>query len=110
VLNLDIVQAVMPAKLAELPSPDRVFIGGGGKNLETIINTAAACLRPGGVITINTVMIASMATALSTLKSLDFETEIVQVQVNTGRQISTGDHMEAANPVWITTGRKKKEP
>ena len=109
VSNLDIVQAVMPAKLADLPRPDRVFIGGGGRSLNTIINTAAACLRPGGVMVINTVVIASVATALSALESLDFETEIVQIQVNTGRRIPTGERMEAANPVWIATGRKKQE-
>jgi len=75
-----------------------------------IVNTAAACLRPGGVMVVNTVVISSVATALSALERLDFETEIVQVQVNTGRRIPTGERMEAANPVWIATGGKKQEP
>ena len=108
--NLDVFEALMPDKLTELPTPDRVFIGGGGKNLDAIINTAAACLHPGGIMVINTVVITSLAAALSALKNLDFETEIVQIQVNTGRHMPTGDRMEAANPVWIVTGRKKQEP
>jgi len=107
--NMDIVQAVLPAGLADLPRPDRVFIGGGGRNLDVIINTAAARLLPGGVMVINTVVITSVAAALSALKKLEFETEIVQIQVNTGRPMPTGDRMEAANPVWITTGKKKQE-
>lgn len=108
--NLDVFEVVMPDRLAELPNPDRVFIGGGGRNLDAIINTAAARLNPGGVMVINTVVISSVSTALSALKSANFETEVVQVQLNTGRRMPTGDRMEAANPVWITTGRKKQEP
>jgi len=38
--NVKIIQAIVPDGLAQLPKPDRIFIGGGGRALERIITSA----------------------------------------------------------------------
>lgn len=107
--NLRVVQTVLPEGLDALPDPDRVFIGGGGKDLDRIIRAAAIRLSRDGVIVVNTVLISNTDRALTTLRKLDFETEMVQIQINTAKPMPWGDRLQAQNPVWIITGTRKEE-
>jgi precorrin-6Y C5,15-methyltransferase (decarboxylating) len=58
---MNVVQARLPDGMADLPDPDRVFIGGGGKALSDIVRMAAGRLKPAGIIAINTVLIDNLA-------------------------------------------------
>jgi len=102
--HLKIVHSELPHGLDALPRPDRVFIGGGGKQLKSIIAAVAQLLKPNGVIVINTVLLPNLEVALATLKKLDFETEVIQAQINRSRQMPWAERLEAQNPVWIISG------
>ena len=102
--NLKIVHSELPHGLDALPRPNRVFIGGGGKQLKSIIAAVAQLLKPNGVIVINTVLLPNLEVALATLKKLDFETEVIQAQINRSRQMPWAERLEAQNPVWIISG------
>ncbi|MGD2186609.1 MAG: precorrin-6y C5,15-methyltransferase (decarboxylating) subunit CbiE [Desulfobacterales bacterium] len=107
--NLKIVQAILPKGLSTLPRPDRIFIGGGGKNLKTIVMQAAKHLKPGGRIVINTVLLPNLQVAKSALDQLRFETNVIQVQINRSRQMPWAERFEAQNPVWIISGFRISE-
>jgi precorrin-6Y C5,15-methyltransferase (decarboxylating) len=107
--NLKAIQAELPQGLEELPRPDRIFIGGGGKQLKSIITAAAQYLKPKGVMVINTVLIPNVETARATLEKLDFETEVIQAQINRSRKMPWAERLEAQNPVWIVTGMRISE-
>ena len=102
--NLKVIQAELPDGLGELPQPDRVFIGGGGRQLKSIISAAAQYLKPVGMIVVNTVLIPNVETARAALENLDFNTEVIQVQINRSRPMPWADRLEALNPVWIISG------
>jgi len=102
--NLKAIQAELPQGLEELPRPDRIFIGGGGKQLKSIITAAAQYLKPKGLMVINTVLIPNVETARATLEKLDFETEVIQAQINRSRKMPWAERLEAQNPVWIISG------
>ncbi len=104
VKNLKIRKAVLPQGLDDLPVPDRVFIGGGGKELGRIIKAVAAVLKENGIIVINTVLIPSLEIAEKTLSQLGYDTEIIQIQINRGSDMPWGQRLEAQNPVWIVKG------
>ena len=106
--NLEIIHSVLPGGLDDLPVPDRVFIGGGGRDLEKIIKSACKHLKEGGIVVINTVLIQNIKSALDTLKQIGFQTEIVQVQISRGCGMPWGERLEAQNPVWIISGKKRK--
>jgi precorrin-6Y C5,15-methyltransferase (decarboxylating) len=108
VRNLKIVQAVLPDGLSRLTRPDRIFIGGGGKDLKSIVTAAAKCLKPDGRIVINTVLIPNLQAVVETLSRLKFETDVIQVQINRTRQMPWAQRFEAQNPVWIISGMRKK--
>ncbi len=104
--NMQVIQAHLPEGLADLPDPDRIFIGGGGKALGDIITTAAGRLKPAGIIVINTVLVENMATAVNKLESLGLEMDMIQIQVNRAKTMPFSHRLEALNPVWIITGRR----
>ena len=107
--NMKVIKATLPKGLEKLPEPDRIFIGGGGRNLKNIIIAAAGYLKPDGIIVINTILIPSIETALETLKQLGFKTDIVQVQISRSKEMSWGEMLGAENPVWIITGIKTSD-
>ncbi|MCP5048927.1 MAG: precorrin-6Y C5,15-methyltransferase (decarboxylating) subunit CbiT [bacterium] len=105
--NIEIVQAMLPDGLERLPRPDRIFIGGGGRNLENIIQAAIPYLKREGLVVVNTVLVQNIYTAMETLKALDFKTTCVQVQISRSRDMPWGERLEAQNPVWIISGMRK---
>ena len=58
--GLRVVQGRAPAALAQLPSPDAIFIGG-GLTTEGMLDAAWAALKPGGRLVANTVTLESEA-------------------------------------------------
>jgi precorrin-6Y C5,15-methyltransferase (decarboxylating) len=104
--TVDIVEATLPGGLSDLPSPDRIFIGGGGEDVIEIIEAAASYLKSGGIMVINTVLINRLENIIGVLDTLNFEREIIHVQIGRGKEMPHGIRMEALNPVWIITGAK----
>jgi precorrin-6Y C5,15-methyltransferase (decarboxylating) len=109
VTNMQVIQAVSPDGLSDLPRPDRVFIGGGGQALGGIIKTAARRLNPGGLIVVNTVILSNVNKAMEIFKQLAFDPGIVSVQISRGRQMPGGERLQAENPVFVISGRKPGE-
>ncbi len=110
VRNLTVMHATLPDGLDDLPRPDRVFIGGGGKRLEKIIKAACERLKPDGVIVINTVLVQNLHIALETLKQLGFDADFVQIQTARSRSMPWGERLQAENPVWIVQGSLIQPP
>lgn len=102
--NLEILQVAAPDGLAQLPRPDRIFIGGGGKALEKVITGAVSFLKAQGRVVVNTVLLPNIQTARDVLTSLGFKTDVVQVQINRSRKMPWAERLEAINPVWIVSG------
>ena len=106
VTNLIVQGAKLPEGLKELPAPDRIFIGGGGRDLEKIIRAAITYLKVNGIVVINTVLLQNIELAFQTLNHAGFKTDIIGMQINRGRKMPWGNRFEAQNPVWIITGER----
>jgi precorrin-6Y C5,15-methyltransferase (decarboxylating) len=108
VKNLSVILAQLPHGLANLPRPDRVFIGGSGRNLDQVLDVVATVLTPLGRIVINTVLIESLHPAVSKLEEKGFGVSLTQAQISTSRNMPWGRRMEALNPVWIIAAQKER--
>ena len=106
VTNMTVVEGTLPQALEHLPEPDRVFIGGGGRDLGEIINASSKRIRDDGVITINTVLLENLHIAEQTLTANGFTVDMVQMQVSRSHTMPYGRMLKAENPVWIITGKK----
>ncbi|EFI33872.1 precorrin-6y C5,15-methyltransferase (decarboxylating), CbiE subunit [Desulfonatronospira thiodismutans ASO3-1] len=99
--GVEVLQMDLPEGIQDLPPPDRVFIGGGGEDLPEIIRQTARILKPGGRIVLNLVVFETLHKAVEILNSLDFSTEVIQVQISRGRQMPGGVRLQAQNPVFV---------
>ncbi len=106
--NIKVINTAFPEGIEALKIPDRIFIGGGGANLEQIIKVSCERVAAFGIVVINTVLLQSLETSLRILKEYKFDPRIVQVQVSksTSKGMRFGDRLEALNPVWIISGSK----
>lgn len=108
VRNIEVIQAALPDGLDKLPKPDRIFIGGGGKEIGNIIRTALPYLKPDGVLVINTVLLQSLHLASESLELCGYDSEVVQIQISRSRKMPWGERLDALNPVWIISAERSK--
>ena len=91
-----VVDGEAPHALDALPSPDRVFIGGGGLD---VLDAALGRLRPGGVAVATYAVMERAVAAASRLGNL--------VQMSVSRGVPTGAlgmRLRSENPVFICWG------
>lgn len=104
--RIEVMEKTLPGAMDELPDPDRVFIGGGGKDIAEIARRAGARLRPGGRIVANIVVLETLNQCLDALGQQGFAVETVQVQVNRSAPMPGGIRLEGQNPVFVVSAEK----
>lgn len=105
--QLEVVPGQAPAALLDLPTPDAVFIGGGGIELPAIIDACRAALRPGGRLVLNLVALERIGPAVEQLR--DWTPEVTQVAIARGAAVGEATRLDALNPVWIIAATKPAE-
>ena len=102
--NVIAVPGTAPEALAELPPPDRVFVGGSGGALRAIL-AAALDKRPDLRAVVSAVTLETLQEAVSAFEELHFQdVDLVQVAVTRTRKAGSYHMMEAQNPVWLISG------
>jgi len=104
VANLEVVCGQAPESLRGLPAPQRVFIGGGGRDLAGIMTEVLARLDRGGKVVITAALLETLETARTVFSQAGWEVEVVQLQVSRSRPLAGGAYLQALNPVWIVSG------
>ncbi len=104
--NLEVVCGEAPECLADLPDPQRVFVGGGGPEVGSIIQEAMRRLGPGGRVVITAALLETLEAARAVLAPAGWEVEVVQLQVSRSHPLAGGTALQALNPVWIITGAR----
>lgn len=106
VYNLEAVQSILPKGLEDLPAPDRIFIGGGGRDLADIVKTAVGFLGIGGRLVVNTVLLDNLTSVLDVLNAEEMSPDVVQIQVSRSKEMPWSCRFEAGSPVWIISAEK----
>lgn len=95
-VTVDVVTGEAPAVLADLPDPDRVFIGGGGLD---VLASVLDRLVPGGQVVATYAAMDRAAAAEALLGNL------VQVTVARGERLADGGlRLDAHHPVFVVWG------
>ena len=108
--NLKVVSGQAPECLANLPTPHRVFLGGGGLMVNAIIQEAMRRLAPEGRVVVTAALLETLNAARKALEKPGWEVEVVQLQVGRSHPLAGGTALQALNPVWIVTGFSQGEP
>ncbi|MCU1392343.1 MAG: bifunctional cobalt-precorrin-7 ((5))-methyltransferase/cobalt-precorrin-6B [Ilumatobacteraceae bacterium] len=94
-VSVTVVTGSAPDALADLPTPDRVFIGGGGIE---VLDACLARLGTDGTVVATHVIVDRASESWRRLGNM------VQLSVSRGQAIADGVRLEAQNPVFVTWG------
>ena len=108
--NVHVVHAKAPDGLEELPDPDRIFIGGSGGQMASLIDHAMKRLRPGGTLVINVATVENLALALAELRRHEAPHDCMQAQISRSKTIlGRLTRFEALNPIQIIRAMRPGE-
>jgi precorrin-6B C5,15-methyltransferase / cobalt-precorrin-6B C5,C15-methyltransferase len=100
------VAGVAPDALANLPDPDRVFIGGSGGKLAPILECCSQRLRPQGVIVLALATLEHLTAALHWLSGQpQYQHQLLQVQLARSVPVASLTRFSPLNPVTLLTIR-----
>lgn len=105
--QVEIVEDEALAAMAHLPAPDRIFIGGGGRDLAAIIRAARERIKSDGLIVANVVNIEALHQAVEAMKELNMEPSVTQIQASRSEPIGGGLYLKPLNPVYLIRGEAR---
>ncbi len=101
--TLKVVHGTAPEALAELPEPQRVFIGGTGGRLQEILMTVSRRLSK-GVVVMNLTRLEPLTEAMALLTEQGFRVDVTEVGVFRGKALGGLTHLQGLNPVFVVRG------
>ena len=104
--NMTVTEGSLPDAASALPDPDVVFIGGGGKGLDKIIRMASTRMGENARMVVNTVLIQSLGTAVTTLEDEGFSVEVLQLNASISTTVAWDMMLKGTNPVFVVTGTR----
>jgi precorrin-6Y C5,15-methyltransferase (decarboxylating) len=99
--NVRVVAGRAPEALAELETPDAVFVGGSKGSMEEIIDVALERLRPGGRLVVNTITLENSGEAYQAFRKRELVPEVTLLQISRAEPLAHYLRYEAQNPIQI---------
>jgi precorrin-6B C5,15-methyltransferase / cobalt-precorrin-6B C5,C15-methyltransferase len=104
--NVRIVSGLAPDVLADLETPDAVFVGGSKGNMEEIVAVALKRLKAGGRLVVNAITLDNVAEAYRVLRAHGLVPEVTLLNVARGEPLARYLRYEALNPIHIFAATK----
>jgi precorrin-6Y C5,15-methyltransferase (decarboxylating) len=98
------VHGAAPGALADLPDPDAAFVGGGGDDLDAILDVCVARARRAVVVTL--ALVERAGPTLERLRAAGLEADATLLQASRLRPLAGGHRLAAENPVVVVWGRR----
>ncbi len=96
-----------PQDLGSFPDPDRVLIGGGGRERAAVLQAVLQRLRPGGVVVIPLATVEALAELRPLLAEAALAVRVAQFQAWRGAPLAEGTRLAPLNPVLVLSGRRR---
>jgi precorrin-6Y C5,15-methyltransferase (decarboxylating) len=106
VKNVISIHGSAPNILQQLPSPNRIFIGGSGGNLNAILDTCNTRLAPGGIVVLALATLEHLNKALEWLNYRNWDYRLLQVQLSRSVPVGNFTRFHPLNPVTIVTATR----
>jgi precorrin-6Y C5,15-methyltransferase (decarboxylating) len=107
VKNVISIHGSAPDILQQLPAPNRIFIGGSGGNLNSILDSCNARLATSGIVVLALATLEHLNTALGWLNSQRWEYRLLQVQLSRSIPVGQLTRFTPLNPVTIVTATRR---
>ncbi len=99
----------MPAALNTLPDPDRIFMGGGARNVQ-VLTAAMDRLKPGGRLVIHAILLETLETVRTTLADRGWPCSLAQLSGSMSDPVAGATRLKPFNPVFIIMADKPENP
>lgn len=106
VVPAGVVEGRAPQALEALPDPDRVLLGGGGRERAAVLGAVLERLRPGGVVVIPLATVEALAELRPLLERAGCAVAVGQHQAWRGAPLADGTRLAPLNPVLVVRGRR----
>lgn len=103
--QVEIVEDDSLAAMDHLPYPDRVFIGGGGRDLADIIRKARDRIKPEGLIVANVVNFEALNMAVTAMTKLNMNLSVTHIQASRSESLGSSHYLKPLNPVYLIKGQ-----
>ncbi|TVS06381.1 MAG: precorrin-6y C5,15-methyltransferase (decarboxylating) subunit CbiE [Cyanobium sp. PLM2.Bin73] len=106
VVPAGVVEGRAPGALAELPDPDRVLLGGGGRERGAVLAAVLERLRPGGLVVVPLATVEALAELRPLLERAGLAVRVAQHQAWRGAPLADGTRLAPLNPVLVLVARR----
>ena len=103
ILNVIAINGKAPEILEKLPAPQRIFIGGSGGNLSSILDICEQKITKNGVIVLAIATLEHLHSSLTWLEQHNCNYHLLQVQISRSLPIANLTRFSPLNPVTIIT-------
>jgi precorrin-6Y C5,15-methyltransferase (decarboxylating) len=104
--NVDFLKGEALDLLGKLPHPNRIFLGGGGKELGTIIEEGKKLLYPGGVIVASVIGLDSLSEAVRTLTKENGELPLIlQLSAARAQPLAKSYYFKPLNQIYLVKNK-----
>jgi precorrin-6Y C5,15-methyltransferase (decarboxylating) len=105
-----VVEGKAPEALTSLPDPDRVVIGGSGRDRAAVLAEVLRRVRPGGLVVIPLATLEALAELRPQLEQAGWRVAVSQLQAWRGAPLAEGTRLQPLNPVLVLRGRHPAVP
>ena len=103
-----VIEASAMDALLQLPAPDRVLLGGGGRQRAQLLQAVIDRMNPNGVVVIPLANVEALGQLRPLLDNAGWSVQINQQQAWRGQPLADGTRLSPMNPVLIVRGSKAK--
>jgi len=107
VVPAGVLEGRAPESLHQLPDPDRVLLGGGGRERAAVLAAVLRRLRPDGVVVIPLATLEALAELRPLLEQAGLAVSVSQQQAWRGAPLAEGTRLAPLNPVLVLKGQRR---
>ena len=104
---IDLLQGELPVEIpAGLEQPNRVLLGGGGRQRNALLQLVLERLDPNGVVVVPLATLESLSDVRRILEAANMRIRVSQLQAWRGQPLSDGTRLAPMNPILTVSGTK----
>jgi precorrin-6Y C5,15-methyltransferase (decarboxylating) len=104
---IDLLRGELPVEIpVDLQQPNRVLLGGGGRQRSTLLQLVLERLQPMGVVVVPLATVESLSDVRRLLENANLMVRISQLQAWRGQPLSDGTRLVPMNPILTVSGTK----
>lgn len=106
VQNVELVAGSAPEILANLLTPDRIFIGGNGGQLRPILQSCGERLQQDGLVVMAIASLEYLSLAMGWFKQQQWQVKVQQVQISQSVKFAELTRFDPLNPIYLLTASR----